>query len=317
MARTPLSGIQHALRAGDYEAVVSSVGASLRSLTYGGRDLVLSYGADEVRPQYRGATLVPWPNRVVDGRYAFGGVEHRLALTEPERGHALHGLGVWLDFQAIDKSPSHVTLEAAVEAQAGYPWRMLVRTTFSLNSEGLTQSVTATNEGLSPAPWGTSAHPYLVAGSGRVDDWTLELPADSVVHATPDRLIPAGLTPVDAAQPERYDFRVARPIGAAQIDNAFTGIARDEAGLATLRLTDGAGAGVAMVWDQSCPWVQLFTSDQPGGADDPAHRAAVAVEPMTCAPDAFNAAAYAYDAGLIVVEPGASTTAQWRIEAIG
>ncbi|MBN9172669.1 MAG: galactose mutarotase, partial [Microbacterium sp.] len=65
MARTPLSGIQHALRAGDYEAVVSSVGASLRSLTYGGRDLVLSYGADEVRPQYRGATLVPWPNRVV------------------------------------------------------------------------------------------------------------------------------------------------------------------------------------------------------------------------------------------------------------
>ena len=93
MARTPLSGVQHAHRAAHgYEAVIASVGASLRSLTYEGRDLVVPFDADEVRPAYRGATLAPWPNRVVDGRYTFGGVEQQLPLTEPARGHALHGL---------------------------------------------------------------------------------------------------------------------------------------------------------------------------------------------------------------------------------
>ena len=73
MARTPASGIQHTIRAGEYGAVIASVGATLRSLTFAGRDLVVPFGADEVRPAHRGATLAPWPNRVVDGAYTFGG----------------------------------------------------------------------------------------------------------------------------------------------------------------------------------------------------------------------------------------------------
>ena len=73
MARVPVSGEQHVLRAGEYDAIVASVGASLRSLTYRGRDLVVPFDADELRPGFRGATLAPWPNRIVDGRYTFGG----------------------------------------------------------------------------------------------------------------------------------------------------------------------------------------------------------------------------------------------------
>ena len=135
--------LQHALRAGDYEAVIASVGATLRSLTYDGRDLVVPFDADEVRPSHRGATLAPWPNRVVDGRYTFAGVERQLPLTEPARQHALHGLPTWLDFEAIDKGSDHVTLAATIEPQTGYPWRIVVKTTFSLGPDGLTQTVTA------------------------------------------------------------------------------------------------------------------------------------------------------------------------------
>ena len=61
------------MRAGGYEAVVASIGASLRVLTYEGRDLVVPFAPDELRPVHRGATLAPWPNRVVDGRYAVAG----------------------------------------------------------------------------------------------------------------------------------------------------------------------------------------------------------------------------------------------------
>ncbi len=314
MARTPLSGIQHALRSGDYEAIISSVGATLRSLTYEGRDLVIPFDADEVRPSYRGATLAPWPNRVADGRYSFGGRELQLPLTEPARSHALHGLASWLEFEAVDKGPDHVTLEARISPQSGYPWRILVQTSYALGPDGLRQTVTATNESPTAAPWGTGTHPYLVAGDGRVDDWTLDLPADEVLAVTPDRLIPTELVPVDAVDPQRFDFRTPRVIGAVEIDHAFAGLVRDEADQATVRVVDAGGRGVAMTWGTSCPWVQVHTSDKGGGRPD--HRAGLAVEPMTCAPDAFNAAAYDYDTGLIVLEPGESAEASWSIAAI-
>lgn len=313
MARTPASGTQHALRAGDYEAVIASVGATLRSLTHRGRDLVVPFDADEVRPAHRGATLAPWPNRVVDGKYSFGGREFQLALTEPARSHALHGLAAWLDFEAIDKGPDHVTLAAVVQPQTAYPWRIIVTTRFELGPDGLTQSVTARNESTEPAPWGTGPHPYLVAGEGRVDDWTLELPAEQVLAVTPDRLIPTELVAVEADDPERFDFRAARRIGTAEIDHAYTGIVRDDEGTATVRVTAADGTGVAMSWDSACSWVQVHTADKPEPAQS---RLGLAVEPMTCAPDAFNASNYAYDAGLIVIEPEASASASWRIAAI-
>lgn len=312
--RTLLSGTQHALRAGDYEAVISSVGASLRSLTYDGRDLTVPFDADEVRPSYRGATLAPWPNRIVDGKYTFADVERQVALTEPARHHALHGLAGWLDYEAIDKGPSHVTLTAAIVPQTGYPWRVVIETTFSLDADGLTQTVTATNESPDAAPWGTGPHPYLVAGDGHVDDWTLDLPAAEVLAVTPDRLSPIGLRPVDADDPTRFDFRQARQIGDVEIDHAYTALNRDAEGFATVRVTDSAGSGVEMVWDAACPWVQIHTSDK--GVGKPGHRTGLAVEPMTCAPDAFNADRYDYDAGLIVLAPGASASASWRICAI-
>ncbi|MEU1972947.1 aldose 1-epimerase family protein [Microbacterium sp. NPDC019599] len=316
MARIPVSGIQHTLRCGEYEAVVASVGASLRTLRFDGRDLVVPFGADELRTGYRGATLAPWPNRVVDGHYSFGGAAHVLALTEPERGHALHGLAAWLDFQVTDAGSDHVTLAATIEPQAGYPWRVEVTTTYRLAADGLVQTVTARNAGAQPAPWGTGPHPYLVAGAGALDEWTFELPAAEVLLVTDDRLIPTDLRPVDADDAARFDFREARTIGAAEIDHAYSGLVRDESGTATVRVTDPAGTGVEMTWDAACPWVQIHTADLPGGPAQPGHRAGLAVEPMTCAPDAFNAGSYSYDAGLIVLEPGAESSASWRIAAI-
>lgn len=313
MVSHPVSGTQHSLRAGDYEACIASVGATLRCLTFQGRDLVVPFGADEVRPSYRGATLAPWPNRVVDGVFTFHGVERRVALTEPARGHALHGLASWLDFEPIDKGPSHVTLAATIVAQTGYPWELGIETTFQLSAEGLTQTVRVHNHGDEPAPWGTGPHPYLVAGPGLVDEWTLELPADEVLTVTDDRLIPVSLEPVDTAGAERFDFRRARRIGAVEIDHAYTGFARDDDGFATVRVTSADGTGVAMTWDTACPWAQIHTADKP---DRAVSRLGLAVEPMTCAPDAFNDGRYDFDTGLIELEPGASAEASWRISAI-
>lgn len=87
--KIPLSGTRFDLVHGDYSASIASVGATLRTLRHGGRDLIVPFAANEVRPAYRGAILAPWPNRVVDGRYSFAGAKHQLSLTEPQRLHAL------------------------------------------------------------------------------------------------------------------------------------------------------------------------------------------------------------------------------------
>lgn len=309
----PLSGTQFTLARGADAAVVASIGASLRSFQHNGRDLVVPYEADALRPGYRGVTLVPWPNRVVDGRYTFGGQEEQLPLTEPARGHALHGLAVWLDYRAVSVADDRVRLEAVVEAQTGYPYRVGIETTFTLSADGLVQTVRATNLSDEPAPFGTGPHPYLVAGAGRVDDWTLDLPAASVLHVD-ERLAPTVLRPVDDGEAQRFDFRIPRTIAGAAIDHAYTDLRRDDAGIATVRLTDAGGRGVAMRWDAACPWVQIHTADLDPA--NPAHRAGLAVEPMTCAPDAFNAPAYPFDTGLVVIEPGQSFEAGWAISAI-
>lgn len=306
------SGRQHALEHGPYRATIASVGASLRSLAHRGRDLVVPFDADEVRPAYRGVTLAPWPNRVIDGRYAFGGTTYQLPWTEPDRGHALHGLASWLDFHAVSAQPDQVTLEATIEPQSGYPWRLRITTTYALGPDGLTQIVHAENRSPTPAPFGTGPHPYLIAGPGCVDDWSLELPAAAVLSVTPDRLAPTSLGPVDAT----FDFRTPRPVGLTEIDHAFTELEGDAHGFATVRLTAPEGSGVAMTWDQRCPWVQIHTADLPGGSGQPGHRAGLAVEPMTCAPDAYNEARYDFDTGLLVLDPGETTEASWRITAI-
>lgn len=312
----PVSGRQHLLVHGDYVATVASVGASLRELRHRGRDLVVPFEADQLRPKFRGATLAPWPNRVADGRYEFGGVEHQLALTEPDRGNALHGLAVWLEFHTVAESDDTVTLEAVIEPQAGYPWRIAVETTFRLGDDGLTQSVRTTNLSETTAPVGVGPHPYLVAGPFPLDTWTLRLPADQVLTVTEDRLLPVELVGVEV-DPGRFDCREARAIGVVKIDHAFTGLWRDGRGLATVSLAAPDHHGVTMTWDAACPWVQIHTADLPGAAGTPADRLGLAVEPMTCAPDAFNADRYAHPTGLWLLGPGATAEAGWTIAALG
>ncbi|MFF1571122.1 aldose 1-epimerase family protein [Leifsonia sp. NPDC058292] len=305
---TPISGTHFGLTAGDYHATIASVGATLRTLEFRGRHLVVPFEADEIRPVFRGATLAPWPNRVIDGRYTFGGVEQQLAITEPARGHALHGLASWLEFTPVDQSASSVSLVATVEAQAGYPHRVDVSVTFTLDEAGLHTTVTATNTGTDAAPWGTGPHPYLVAGSGHVDDWSLTLPAATVVTITEERLLPIASVDVASEGDGIFDFREPRTIGDTFIDHAFTGLARDEEGAATVSVLTADGSGVEMTWDHSCPWVQVHTAD----SDDPSmSRIGLAVEPMTCPPDAFNSGV-----DLVVLEPGASSSADWTIRAV-
>lgn len=143
----PVSGAQFSIESGDYRAVVASVGATLRSLTHAGRNLVVPFGADEVRPAYRGANLAPWPNRIAGGTYTFNGKEEQLPVNETDRMTALHGLVLWNSWELREQTSSSVTLGAVVEPQAGYPHRLDIEAAFTLTPDGLDWRISAVNTG--------------------------------------------------------------------------------------------------------------------------------------------------------------------------
>ncbi len=306
------SGAQHVIAAGPYRAVVTQVGAALRTLTHDGRDLVVGWPGGEPQRLYRGAVLAPWPNRVRDGRYTWQGRELQLPLSEPDRLAALHGLVVWTPWQLLDGTGDGtggaITLGARLWPQQGYPHTLDLRATCALHADGpdagLGWTLTATNTGSSPAPYGAGIHPYLVAGPGRVDDWTLELDAAEALDVDPHRLLPDRAAPTTSpVAGTDLDLRSPRPLAGVAIDHAYTAV-----GARAARLRTADGSGVEMTWGEGLPWVQVHTADRPDPEDD---RVGVALEPMTCPPDAFGTGV-----GVVTLAPGASHSATWRIAAL-
>jgi len=287
-----------------YEAVISAVGATLRRLRYDGRDLVVPFSAEEIRPVYRGALIAPWPNRIAGGRYGMDGIRYQLPLNEVERGHALHGLVHWIRWEPAEVSQSRVVLRHDLVPQDGYPFALQLRADFEVGENGLRTQLDATNESAAPVPYGCCPHPYLVAGQGRVDSWLLLLPAARRLEVD-ERLIPLHQAPVDTVD---CDFRAGALIGDRLIDHAFTDLTRDEGGHTTVRLVDTAtGTGVQMRWGSWAEWVQIHTADRP---EPSLNRVGLAVEPMSCAPDAFN-----QFGGPPLLDASSSHRAQWEISA--
>lgn len=295
------------LESGAYRADIARTGAGLVRLQSDAQDLVVPATSGTGPPLFRGAVLVPWPNRVADGSYEVGGRRLQLDINEPERNTALHGLVHSADFEVRSSTAATAVLGHRLPASDGYPFELDVQVTYRLADEGLTCTVLTTNLGDEPAPYGTGPHPYLRPGGvrGRVDDWTLEVPAARVLEVTPDRLLPVRLVDV-AGGP--FDLRTPRRIDDLELDSAFTGLHAGEDGLARVRLSDDDGNAVQVTWDADVlPWVQVHTADRPP-EDATAHRVGLAVEPMTCPPDAFNSGT-----DLIRLEPGAQHSAWWTL----
>ena len=292
MAATP-SGKQFELRSGDQHAVVTEVGAGLRSYSAGGRELLDGYPVDALASSGRGQLLLPWPNRIRDGVYTLDGREHRLPLNEPERGNAIHGLVRWSSWTPVEEAADRVVLTHVLRPQPGYPFTLELRVEYSLGSDGLTVRTTAANAGADPCPYGAGSHPYVAVRS--VDDAVLRLPASSILESD-ERGIPVGSSPVEGA----FDFRAPRPLGSVQLDHCFTDLERDEDGYARVGVDD-----ITLWVDESYPYLMVFTGDALPAAE---RRRSIAVEPMTCAPNAF-----ATGDGLVVLEPGEEHAAAWGI----
>lgn len=296
------TGQQFLLRSGEQSVVVVELGGALRQYTVGGRPVVDGLSVEEPIEGGRGQLLVPWPNRVRNGRYRWNGQELQLPLTEPEHGNAIHGLLRWMSWQLLDQDETRVLLGATLWPQPGYPFHLGVTAEYVLSADGLEVTVVALNLGTDVAPYGVGQHPYLTVGTGRVDEAVLTVPAQRWVRSD-DLGLPVA---TEAVVGTPYDFRMPRSIGAQQLDTAFTELERDATGRAVVRLAHPSGTHGTDLWlGEGVEFLQVYTGDT---LPERRRRCGVAVEPMSCPPDAFRSGT-----ALVALEPGAQHTFRWGL----
>ena len=298
----PPSGDQVELVHGDLRVTVTEVGASLRSFRAGGQPIVWEFPESEMTSGGRGQVLAPWPNRLEDGSYRFEETTGKAALDEPERSNAIHGLVRWLEWRVEERSAERAVLSCVLHPQPGYPFRVRLELDYSLGDDGLEVTCRATNMGRDVAPFGLGFHPYLLGGPGGIDDAEVDLVAER--HLLLDgRGLPVG---EEAVAGSAIDLR-RRALRGLTLDDCYTGLSVGSDGRwrALLELDDRR----TELWaDAAFAYAMCYTGDSLG---DPAERRrAIAIEPMTCPPNAFRTGD-----GLIELRPGVPWHASWGIGA--
>jgi aldose 1-epimerase len=296
----PPSGEQFEIRLGDQRATIVEVGGAVREYYVGERAVLDPFPVDAMADGAHGNPLVPWPNRLADGKYEWQGKTLQVPLTEPDKHNAIHGFGRWRNWTVSERSDERIVMAIRLYPEKGWAWVLDVSVTYELTDEGLVVTTTATNRSETPCPYGCGQHPYLSPGEGLIDHCELQFKAATRIDTDDKRQLPVENVPVAGTE---YDFNEPRRIGEFEMDYAFTGLAREEDGRAYCRLT-GTDGRTAEIWlDGNYPYLEVFTGDSlaPGRA-----RHGLGCEPMTCAPNAFNSGE-----GLTRLAPGGSQSAVW------
>lgn len=279
------------LQAGQYQAKIVTVGAGLAELTYRGRHIVMPHKPEEIPLAHLGKILVPWPNRVANGCYQYHGKTFQLAVNDLASHTAIHGLLAWRDWQINQQSASEASLSIFLPPSYGYPFSLRVEVTYRLEAiSGLQVSITTQNIGDEVAPYGSGAHPYLTCDLEKIDSCTLTLPTDEVLN----------LDTQQRHRAEELNFITPHPVGATCIDHTFQVLASGDEWQVSVF---SPSKNMTTYLRSNQPWLQVYSGEK-------LQRLGLAVEPMSCPPDAFNSGI-----DLISLAPNESHQLQFSIGA--
>lgn len=302
---TDAHGTVWTIRHGGFVARIAQAGAALLGLRRGEHWLTEPTPLDSAPAAGNGQLLVPWPNRVRDGRYSLGDQTLQLGLTEPARHNASHGLLRSAEYRTVSRTEAALTVTARIFPTSGYPFRVDHTVRFELSENGLQVAHELAHRGAPDAPAAPvaiGAHPYLRVGEVPVAECRLQIPGASWL-VTDDQLIPVAARPVDA----EHDWRTPRVIGSARPDTCWSDLAAEVDGLLRYRLVAPEGSSTELWAEPVFGHVQVFVTDRL-----PGRQLAIAVEPMTAAPDAFNSGD-----GLRWLAPGETLSGSWGITCVG
>ncbi|MQA07295.1 MAG: aldose epimerase [Pseudonocardiaceae bacterium] len=295
---------------GGARAVIGNVGASLLDYQVDGHQYAHSrhvqYPSCPVPSA--GKVMVPWPNRVAGGKWMYRDEPQQLKITEPDRGNAIHGLVGDQHWKLVDRSRSEVSLEISIDAQPGWPVPLHTTVSYQVGGWGLRVTHGVRNIGDRPVPFGVGAHPYLLPGPANLGDCDLKLTASKVLPYDPETMLPTGAIR-HVGSTEHHNFRRGKMVCEAltniDLDNTFGRCRAGKDGVVRHSLTWGR-RGVELWTDPAFRWVHayMWLPDDPPGLG-------VAIEPMTCPPNALNSGV-----DLITLQPGKSWHASWGIRPL-
>ncbi|PWC06968.1 aldose 1-epimerase family protein [Mycetocola zhujimingii] len=287
---------------GNVRATITQVAAGIRRLSVHGVDIVPPYDAGVQRPLASGIVLVPWPNRIRDGRWILDGAEQQLALTEPKKNNASHGLLRFSPYSVAARTESTLRLEARVFPQSGYPFLLDTAVTYRLVDAGMEVTHTITNRTDAAAPVAVGTHPFFTIADVEPEDLTVTLHAATHIDVD-DRSLPTGETPVDGTP---FDLRGGVRLGDLDLDAGFADPVIAD-GVSEHSITAPDGRSVTVWGDENFRYWQVFTTEL-----YPGQSKAVAIEPMTAPVDAFNSGR-----GIRWLAPGETWEASWGVRADG
>lgn len=190
-----------------------AVGGAVRSFRWRDRP-VFREGPAEMTDANTGGSypLVPFSNRVRDGRFSFRGREVVLQPNLPPQKHPLHGQG-WRGEWRVEAAEVRRAVLVYDHPAGEWPWAYQARQVFDLHEDGLTMALSCRNDGPDVMPCGLGFHPYFPADGATVLDteatgvWTVDA-----------EVMPVALEPATG----RYDLRERR-IEGVDLDNGFEG----------------------------------------------------------------------------------------------
>ncbi len=252
----------------------------------------------------------PWPGRIRNGVFTFAGREIHLPINEPARGHAIHGL-VWnCAFEVMSRGIDRVRMRLDSSTDAAvtriWPFPFVLEIDLEVGG-GLRVRFSVRNSGASAMPFGIGAHPYFHAPletHGARD--AIEVEAQPAKSRWPldAKLIPSG-APIAAAGD--FDFSAPRPLDAHTYDDVFQlDSARDPSRPCARLIDRAARCAIEIRADPQFRDLVVYA---------PPDKPVVALEPYTCAPDAFNLNSRGIDAGMLTLAPGAVFEAGFEIRA--
>ncbi len=181
-------------------------------------------GRDVLRPTPAGCRdvlqtacfpLVPYANRIADGRFTFAGRAHQLPRNFGDHPHSLHGVGWQRAWDVAEHAPDALTLRYDHPGDAHWPWRFVADQKIVIDAAGLGIALTLTNTGDAPMPGGAGLHPYFPVGL----DTRLTFKADAMWLAD------ATLLSTERVPAKHFgDWRAGRSVVCdTLVDHAFEG----------------------------------------------------------------------------------------------
>lgn len=110
--------------------------------------------------------LVPWANRIRNGRFLFEGRTIQLPPHPTLGRHAIHGLGWATAWDIAARSQEHIRLRMAYDGSGAWPFAFSAMQTYTLDDQGLRIDMDITNLGSERMPADMGHHPYLPHDKG-------------------------------------------------------------------------------------------------------------------------------------------------------